>query len=88
MAIVHELSKEERAYRRGALQAIQWLIASLGGQEPSLEFLARWEQALVAGRTSLKARYLGTYLDEITSDLSCGMETYREFRTTEKSHEP
>lgn len=64
-----ELTKEERAYRRGALQAIQFLIADLrqlGLLEPRVAHaIACWQQELIAGRDSNELAYLGKYLDEI-----------------------
>lgn len=62
------LTRDERAYRRGALQAIQFLLADLKGRAVPLGLLMRvgsWEQALVAGRGSEDPAYLGKYLDEV-----------------------
>lgn len=63
------LTKDERAYRRGALQAIQFLIRDLYQTSPHLlwQKIALWEQELIAGRESSDPKYLGTYLDEVMS---------------------
>lgn len=72
------LTQEERAYRRGALQVVQFIIAnmpkgditqkgeSLSGQVNDIrEYLASWEKELLKGRDSQEAKYLGTYCDTI-----------------------
>lgn len=60
------LTLEERAYRRGCLQALQFVDAS-----PSIKIgcWGEWIQALIQGRDSLDMKYLGKYLDEIYNDV-------------------
>ncbi len=58
---------DERAYRRGALQAIEFALREITSLPPDqiLEWLGRYQQALVEGRSSLDMKYMGTYLDEV-----------------------
>ncbi len=72
------LTQAERAYRRGALQATQYLTQDLAGlcglsvadlQAKLRARLADWVQALTAARGDEDPRYLGTYLDVIRFQL-------------------
>lgn len=63
------LTEAERAYRRGALQAIQFLrtdLIPLASNDIALwRMIGAYEQSLIQGRDSLEVGYLGTYMDEI-----------------------
>lgn len=67
-----ELDEKERAYRRGALQAIQFLQTYLHGKDSSeyLGTIADWREKLLNARDSTNVKYLGTYLDEIRKEVS------------------
>lgn len=66
-----EISEVERAYRRGALQAIEWLTADLRTvpEERLRSRIAAWLVALRTVRTSANVRWLGNLLDEVEKDL-------------------
>lgn len=69
-----ELSKEERAYRRGAVEAVKYLrhlFAKVSDRDHRIEMHWRFENALAKARDNTDPRYLGTYLDEIMKDV-CG----------------
>lgn len=67
---MQHLTEAERAYRRAALQSIQFLIAALVETEVAVpDWLVEWEQALVKARTSLEVRYLGTYMDTVSREV-------------------
>ena len=66
--MTNELSREERAYRRGCLQALQYLSISLVEHKcptEHLRILGAWAEELVVGRDSLDWDYLGKYLDTV-----------------------
>ncbi len=66
------LNAEERAYRRGALQCLQFALASMPKFLNASSYplhLAEWEQALLKARDSEDPRYLGHYMDEIRKDV-------------------
>lgn len=77
-----QLTETERAYRRGALQAVQYLMRSLHSNPiyradgtPSwldyevLRRMTAWELALIAARDDPDPKWLGKYLDEIRDSL-------------------
>lgn len=74
MATADWLTKEERAYRRGALQAVEFLLGDVAGLPPGQipARLAEWKQALVRARESGDLRYLGHYMDEVRADVTEG----------------
>ena len=61
------MTQQERAYRRGALQAVQFLMEDLSGVDDSKlrERIAEWEQSLVAARDSEDVAYLGHFMDVV-----------------------
>src|SRR3990167_7204096 len=67
------LTLEERAYRRGAAQALTFVISH--AQEHAQDghsirdLLALWHNALKAAHGSTDMRYLGKYLDEVRRDV-------------------
>lgn len=71
---MNELTKEERAYRRGALQSIEYLLEdiSLLPACPITLRIGLWALALKRGRNDIDTRYLGEYLDEIRKDVHYG----------------
>lgn len=63
-----ELTKDERAYRRGAVQSLEFLLAAMDmrwDKGQMMLFIGKWHQALLDGRGSTNPAYLGTYMDEI-----------------------
>jgi hypothetical protein len=67
------LDESERAYRRGALQAIQFLkelISPVWTGPVASQVLNRFEQELIKGRTSEEVAYLGTYLDTVVQKVA------------------
>lgn len=67
-----ELTKEERAYRRGALQAIQFLVRMLQDckcSEEAWKVISNWEQLLHKYRGDSHPRLQGTYLDTIMREM-------------------
>lgn len=59
------LTEHERAYRRGCLHAVQYLLEDLHGLigPPAVQLLVAYQRELVAGRDSADPVYLGHYLD-------------------------
>lgn len=82
---VEELEEKERAYRRGALQAIQCIAKDLidkskDNQTFCVELISRigdWEQALILGRDNLNIKYLGNYMDAIKGDVDNAVRSTR-----------
>lgn len=66
LQMTRELTESEKAYRRGALQAIQFLLADC---RINHQLVVKYEQSLVAARDSKDVRYLGAYMDEIRKDV-------------------
>jgi hypothetical protein len=65
---INGLSKEERAYRRGAVQAVQYLQVLLDGTSSPDEVhgvISAWQQALTKYRGDPRYDLLGTYLDTV-----------------------
>ena len=71
-----ELTAEEHAYRRGALQALEYILADVTGIQSVLIIprLAQWQQALLKGRDDQDVIYLGKYLDEVTNRLQRNLD--------------
>jgi hypothetical protein len=69
---VEPLTTEERAYRRGALQAIEFCIAGMpvqGDIARAVLHVARWREALIAARDIADPVFLGKYLDAVKERL-------------------
>lgn len=64
---MRQLTESERAYRRGALQALEFILSDLdtSSKEATTKHLSHWLQCLRGGRTSTDVAFLGTYLDTV-----------------------
>jgi hypothetical protein len=69
---MQHLTESEKAYRRGALQTLQFIIPNLSyGMTGTqvINLLVKFQEALIKGRVSLDPKYLGTYMDTITKEV-------------------
>jgi hypothetical protein len=63
------LTEHERAYRRGAVQAVQYLIKdaldTLKPEQGAFALLSDWQQMLKAVRDDEDPELLGTFMDTV-----------------------